>query len=145
MVIYTKDIMKEKAILFKNYLLKGLNQKEAAIASGLNPKNTTYYIKKYKLNVLNKYRKYNPVDLYFDNIDTDKKAYLLGYFIADGYIDNKRICFNSSIDDIEVFNLIKTEISQTSKLTFSNKQTGVAKRKEQVSIRITSEKIIKTL
>ena len=58
---------------------------------------------------------------YFNNIDSAMKAYLLGFFIADGYIEKNsgRICFNNSIDDISIIKEIQKQISPNSKLLYS--------------------------
>lgn len=38
----------------------------------------------------NHYRKYFHQEDFFENIDTEEKAYWLGFMFADGYITNKR-------------------------------------------------------
>jgi len=53
-------------------------------------------------------------DRFFDEIDTEEKAYILGFLIADGCIKEEkrkhkvshRIAFNNSIDDKEAIELI---------------------------------------
>jgi len=90
--------------------------------------------------------KYNHNDDYFKIIDTEKKAYILGFIIADGTIDRtirgncitNRLGFNNSIDDLEIIEQIKNEISPESILYRKNIQKGAKFRKEQVSLRITS-------
>lgn len=131
--------MKDKVIQFQKYLREGYTQRKAALLSGLLDKSTTYYIKKYNLEVIRKFGKYRSNDNYFDIIDDENKAYLLGFFIADGYVtSDKRICFNNSIDDLEIVEKANLFISPESKLYFSNKQTGAKFRKEQVSLRFKS-------
>lgn len=137
--------MKEKVIKFKQYLLEGNTQKKAAILAGINSKCTTYYINKYNLEVPEKFRHCKIDDEYFNIIDTEGKAYLLGFFIADGYIDGKRVRLNNSIDDIEVLEFFKKEIAPERKIQHSNKQTGTKFRKPQVHIGITSEPMVKVL
>jgi len=59
-------------------------------------------------------RGYSVNDTFFDDIDSEIKAYLLGYFIADGNIDKakSRFSIGSSIDDEEVINLFSKYISE---------------------------------
>lgn len=138
--------MNDKIVLFKKFLEEGHNQTKAALLSGINPKSTYDYVKKYNLIVLNKGTRYNHNIKYFDNIDTEEKAYLLGFFIADGYIENnRRVCFNNSIDDLEAIELARKEISPESKIIYSNKQKGVKFRKEQSTFRIASEQLANVL
>jgi hypothetical protein len=139
--------MTEKLLLFKKYLLEGYNIKESAKLSNIPYGSTYNYIKKYKLEVLNKNVKIKSNSFYFENIDTEYKAYILGFFIADGYIEktSNRICFNNSIDDISIIEKIMKEISPDSKLYYSNKQNGAIFRKKQVILRFTNKTIAKTL
>lgn len=138
--------MKDKIIIIKELFKKGLTPTMIANELGINPKNMHYYIKKYNIEVVNKNRSYHCNDEYFDNIDTENKAYLLGFIIADGYLSEKRrICLNNSIDDISILELFKQEVAPDSKIIMSNKQTGVKFRKKQGTIRITSHHMYKTL
>lgn len=38
-------------------------------------------------------KKYNYNENYFESIDTEKKAYILGFFYADGYNSDRQISF----------------------------------------------------
>lgn len=81
---------------------------------------------------------------YFDEIDTESKAYLLGFFVADGYLTMdkgkfKRICINQSIDDIEIVEAFKREISPDANISYSNKQAGAKFRKTQATLRLSSQ------
>jgi hypothetical protein len=88
--------------------------------------------------------KINYNEHYFDEIDTESKAYLLGFFIADGYLtndkkNNKRICINQSIDDINIVEAFKNELAPNANITKSNKQSGAKFRKPQISLRLSSK------
>lgn len=137
--------MKEEIVMFKKYLLEGYTQKKAAEMAGINPKNTTYYVKKYNLVVIKKYG-FNRVNHeYFDVIDNETKAYLLGFFLADGFLVKNEIRINNSIDDLEIIELFRKEITPESKLIYSNKQTGAIFRKEQITVRLSSVNMSNTL
>lgn len=97
--------------------------------------------------------KYKHHDDYFDNINTEAKAYLLGFIIADGSIDiikrgnciSKRLCFLNSIDDLEIIKLANREISPESNLYYRQNNIGAISRKEQVTLRIASYNLCTTL
>ncbi len=100
-----------------------------------------------------RYSKYNHNHTYFNEIDTEIKAYILGFIIADGSLDivkrgnciTSRLCFLNSIDDLEIIEIIRKEISPEMELTYRNNQSGVLKRKFQVSLRLVSSEICNIL
>jgi hypothetical protein len=81
---------------------------------------------------------------YFDIINTETKAYLLGFFIADGYLDNKRVRIQNSIDDLEIIELFRKELTPDTTICYTNKQTGAKFRKIQCATGLTSVHMIKT-
>lgn len=88
---------------------------------------------------------------YFDVIDTPEKAYLLGFFIADGCINKtsdrckSRFSVNNSIEDLEVVEAFKRELNIPNGIQYINNQKGVKKRKTQGRIRWTSQHMENTL
>lgn len=91
-------------------------------------------------------------DFYFDSIDTEKKAYILGFLIADGTIMKikrskdytYRISFSNSIDDKEAIDLIHSEICPESKIsTYTN--TNKKKAKVTYALSWTSKHMYETL
>lgn len=139
--------MKKKLLLFEKYLLEGYNIKESSEKSGIKYGSTYNYIKKYNFKTPNKGIRLKSDNSYFENINTEYKAYILGFFIADGYIEKNsgRICFNNSIDDISIIKEIQSQICPDSKLLYSNKQNQVKFRKEQVTLRFINKTIYKDL
>lgn len=90
---------------------------------------------------------------FFKNIDSELKAYILGYIIADGCItieDRKnrnskiyRVQFQSSIDDIEIITLIRDTICPLNKITIiKSKQYN---RKDICRLRIANKEIVEDL
>lgn len=61
---------------------------------------------------MNKRRKYTLNETYFDIIDTENKAYILGFLYADGYNNEKsgqiKLCLQQQ--DVSVLEFIKTEV-----------------------------------
>ena len=55
-------------------------------------------------------RKYNLNESYFEEINTPEKAYILGFFMTDGYNSNSRIRFAIQKKDYEVLDFIRNEI-----------------------------------
>ena len=70
-------ITEESIILFKKYLKEGYTQYKSAIMAEINPKSTHHLVKRYKIDVPKKFGLYRINDDYFDNIDTEEKAYIL--------------------------------------------------------------------
>lgn len=86
---------------------------------------------------------------YFDIIDSESKAYLLGFFYADGSITkNYHISLSLTEEDIEIINLFKKEICPEYKITFirsyTNKKTGYVS-KPMASITFKSKHMCETL
>ena len=96
-------------------------------------------VKRFNLNP-KKARENTIIDDFFDEINTDEKAYLLGFFIADGYISNqsgrknKRFGINQSIDDLEVVEAFKIHLNIPTKIQYVNNQNGVKSRKIQCRV-----------
>lgn len=82
---------------------------------------------------------------YFDVIDTDEKAYILGFFIADGTIDDSinRMGINIQSSDKEILELIKNELEISNSIIINNYHPEL--RKEQAQLRWSSNHMVKTL
>ena len=102
-----------------------------------------YHIRK-KLKVTADLRKYRAKDDFFDIIDSEAKAYLLGFLYADGYLaSDGRMGCRLKIDDIEMIHLIQKYICPNSPIEYSNNQNF--QRKPQCSIRWKSKKMYNRL
>jgi hypothetical protein len=88
-------------------------------------------------------------DTFFDIIDTEEKAYILGFFIADGCIKmekdkngeitHSRLCFSNSIDDEEIINHIHSVICPENKMIYTHNTKDGANRKPQITLQWTSK------
>ena len=88
-------------------------------------------------------------DAFFDNIDNEEKAYILGFFIADGCIrlekdkngeiTHSRLAFSNSVDDEEIINRIHTLICPENKIQYIHNTSDGSKRKPQLSLQWTSK------
>lgn len=89
-------------------------------------------------------RKHRPNDDFFNSIDSEVKAYLLGYLYADGYLAaDGRIGIRLQEDDVEILEMIQKYICPSSPIESSNNQNF--KRKPQHSIRWRSPIMYKRL
>ena len=98
------------------------------------------------------YRKGFVNDYYFDQIDCKDKAYLLGFFIADGCIKLQPRCKNSyalilnnSIDDEEVIRFYQERICPDNILEYYHYTKGAINRKPTVLCKWTSTHMKETL
>lgn len=108
------------------------------------PRGTWDYYVRQKLNLNADLRKYRANDTFFDVIDSEEKAYLLGFLYADGYLaSDGRMGCRLKIDDIEIIKLIQKYICPNSPIEYSNNQNF--KRKPQCSIRWKSEQMYQRL
>lgn len=102
-----------------------------------------YYVR-YKLKLKNDSRKYVANDTFFDIIDTELKAYILGFLYADGFITTDgRIGITLNIKDKEILELIRDSLSPNSKIVYVNYQN--IKRAPQVKLRFRSFQLYKRL
>lgn len=92
-----------------------------------------YWIRKRLGNKADK-RKYKANDHFFDSIDSEVKAYLLGFLYADGYLaSDGRIGIRLKEEDIEILEMIQKYICPSNPIEHSNNQNF--KRQPQCSIR----------
>lgn len=69
----------------------------------------------------NKYSKYEVDSNYFYKINTEHKAYLLGFMYADGSVNDNGISIGLKSDDLEILELFKKELKFTGKLYFNER------------------------
>lgn len=94
-------------------------------------------------------------DEFLDVIDTEEKAYILGFFIADGCIKEEidkrdngkryRLSFCNSIDDEEIIELIHKKICPENKIQHIHNTKDGANRKPQLTLQWTSNHMKNTL
>ena len=133
---------------------EGKNIKEIAEIIDIPAKRLAEMIKGFNLNI-KKGSNSKINETFFDKIDSEEKAYLLGFFIADGCMIKEekrnnsysyRFSINNSIDDIDVVLLFKKFICPNKEIKISSNQNGVKHhRKDQVILRWTSKYMFETL
>lgn len=132
-----------REIYQKEHIENGLSYSKIRNKYNISRGTWDYYIR-YKLGLSCDRRKHKANDLFFHKIDTEEKAYLLGFLYADGYLaSDGRIGCRLNIDDIEIIKLLQKHIAQQSPIEYTNNQNF--KRKQQVSIRWKSSQMYKDL
>lgn len=64
-------------------------------------------------NEFNYFKKYSVDERYFDNIDSEAKAYILGFIAADGYVVHNRFIISINSQDKNILEKIKYEMNST--------------------------------
>jgi len=155
--LFTKWLPKFNIDIILKLIKEGRNIKEISKIIGIPNRRLGEMLKFYNININKQYSIHKNHD-YFDIIDTEEKAYILGYTIADGcvsiepkkrnnviYSSSKRLSYIVSIDDREIIEKIRTEISPTTKIKEFHNTKGAVNRKLQISLRISSNKIVDDL
>lgn len=93
----------------------------------------------------------NPVNHnYFDKIDTENKAYFLGFIIADGSISDKprsngRFSILITEEDSYILKILKEDLNIQTDIKIKNYTAGAKNRKPEALIRWTSRHMLETL
>lgn len=108
----------------------------------------TKILKENNINIISnveRLRKYKINEKYFDLIDTEHKAYTLGFLYADGYNNEKKNIVKLSLieDDVEILKKIKKPICPDKPLRYYKYKSG--NRKPQYSFVIDNGHISRTL
>ena len=135
----------EKDSMVASYL-SGKTSKESAELFGLSYMACLCELKKRGIPIRNKsdYKKYSIDESIFETINTEEKAYWLGFIAADGYVSGWNLAIRLCEKDIEHLEKFKTFMRSTHPV---NKYIAKIKNKEypSCSIFIYSKKIISNL
>lgn len=161
---YLKDVKKlyeDRDWLYQKYVIENIPKSKICELANCSESSIRKYTNLYGFEI-NQYsyrhRKYDYNEDYFENIDTENKAYWLGFIMADGCITNKvgtekykmtseiRLTFNLSIVDKNHLELFCKEISNglnVKEHTTYLKATD--KKYEMCSLRVYNKKIVNDL
>lgn len=136
---------------------KGYNLKKISKIVDIPERRLGELVKQHNMNA-NRWYRNNTDHSFFDNIDNEYKAYILGFILADGcvliepkkrnnivYSYNKRITFCNSVDDYEIIEQIRNIISPKAFIKFSHNEKGVKSRKIQCQLKISSVGLVNKL
>ena len=136
--------------LYSQYIDGNIKFSQIALLCGVYPYQLQKYFKlnnlKYRQTVLDETTKHN----FFDTIDSEIKAYLLGFYLADGSMDfkNRRISLSVTKSDEYIVDLFRKYISpyykKTCSKSYTNKKTGYTS-KPMVGTCFKSNKICEVL
>lgn len=134
----------------------GLNLKQISEIIDIPTRRLGEMCKQFNLDIKRNTKNVN--ETFFDNLDSEIKFYLLGYFIADGcmikeakkrdgeiYSYSYRFTLLVSIDDLEVIKYFNKYICPNSIIKIVNNTKGAKNRKQQVSLRWVSRHMFETL
>lgn len=115
-------------------------------------------LKYYNINVPNAGYLIQHNHSFFNTVDSEDKAYILGFVLADGcvsiepkkkngniYSHTKRLAFCNSIDDLEIISLIQQKLSPNVKILHFHNTKGARNRKPQISYKVNSKEIVDDL
>lgn len=155
---FSKHISKFNEEQIKQLINNGYNISQISEIIDIPNRRLGEMLNYFKINIISSRYIKNTNHNYFSKIDSEDKAYILGFLLADGcvsiepkkrnneiYSYSKRITFCNSIDDIETISFIKDKICPTAKLKFTQNNKGAKNRKKQVQLRINSSKIVDDL
>lgn len=140
-IVITKDI---ESNLINCYIEENITCTELAKRFRLKRQSVIYRLKKSGIQIRQlQGRRFNLNHNYFNIIDTEEKAYFLGFLYADGYNYEKEnvVSIKLQKDDKEILEKFKDMLRSELKIYF---QKGVG-RKDSYSLSVRSEKLSKDL
>lgn len=127
MSTFKECLEKFDIVIASDMMLHGKTQKEIGeYFGGISSQRVSELFKHFNVKFVR--RKSFIDDKFFDEINTEEKAYILGYLVADGCIRHEvrksgnisyRIAFNNSIDDKETIELIHSLICPNTAIKIS--------------------------
>lgn len=129
---------------------QGKNAKEIATILELKYHQPIYnFFKKYNLYHKERIykRKYTLNEDYFKVINTEYKAYILGFICADGYVAEDRLVISLSVIDTKILEDIRKEFSSNQPLKFFERPNpyNFNKSCKMVELQISSKKFVEPL
>lgn len=141
-------IEEKKEIIDFYYNNQDVNVEEIRKKFKLTKRAMPNIFKEFNINSLKRNR-YTLDESFFDDIDNELKAYLLGYLFADGFVGNEKfnnIVFSQKIEDGESVVLFKNAINFTGDLRkVAPSKTSFPNSKEQLVINFSSSHMAKKL
>ena len=145
---YNKLTEKDKKNIVENYYnKKELSKRELAIFCNVSVRSIARVLKEEGINTKLK-NKYTLNDNYFETIDTEHKAYWLGFLYADGYVGDEtynNIVIGLCEKDIEQLENFKKDIQYTGNIRTSKNSGGYNTKYKGVVINFSSKKMASDL
>lgn len=90
-------------------------------------------------------RRYSCDDSYFSIIDTEAKAYLLGFLMADGCIYKKQVILSLAVNDLAMVERFRSELKIESAVRRTFPKQGFSSNTEMATVRFTSPQVVADL
>lgn len=132
---------------YEDYLNGDLTLKEICKQFNCTQNSLDYFFQEQNWLPRRTYIKLNTRDNYFDKIDTPEKAYIFGFYIADGCIVKNKICFALNEEDLQILIDIKTQLCPAAQINYQKERRNKSGILSHPTYRlaITSDRIVKTL
>ena len=147
MVELTEKRVKE--IYNDDYISNGMAMNQIGKKYGVSGTTIRRYFKKYNLKAktLSDYKKYSVNDNYFETIDTENKAYWLGFLYADGCVQNQKNTVSLVLAKKDYNHLVKfkNDLNSEYNIRTSCVELDDGRTKEYVITNITSKKMVADL
>jgi len=140
--------MKYKEIITKEfledlYIKKELSINEISKITPYSRPTLVKYMRYYNMEIDNagkkgriKSIKSNDLNInYFDNIDEDAKAYILGFLLGDGYIIRERINITVALEDEDIIKQISEKLSAEEYISYSKYKSKNRNEQDKCTLR----------
>lgn len=129
--------------ILKEFIKQGKTLKELGEYYNVHSSSIGRALRKLGIEYNLQVRKIVKVNNMFNTIDTELKAYLLGFFAADGCVYDKfRFGLCVAEQDRYIINLFKDSIAPDSYIKETQNSKGAKNRQKQLFLRISSEEIV---
>jgi hypothetical protein len=135
----TQEIIEEVCTLYES----GLSEEKVGKQVNLCRKTVRNILKNNNIKIRDnsEYRTYSLNEHYFDKIDTQNKAYILGFFYADGNVsvDKYNIQLGIQARDVEILEKMKEEFGSDCKLFLQERSKNNYKHQDIITLQIHSK------
>ena len=144
-----KEIEDIRVLYFEEYkTLKEISELYNVAVNSIKKLLKTYFLEEYKIASKRNYKNLSIDHNFFEKIDTEEKAYILGFLLADGNIyisgNSYKLRFSIAIQDINILYKIKDILHLNSKIGIQ-KRKGRENSQEECYLSWTSKKQFKDL
>lgn len=133
--------------ILKLYTKEQLSMSKIASVLGVSSARVKRVLVKNNIEIRsNNYYKTKEIDIdFFVKIDSEEKAYVLGFMYADGYISGKYFGFKQSAKDREILEKIRVALKSKHKIGEYINNNGYGQGKAYCSLAISNEKMVSDL
>lgn len=139
-------ITKENIKIIQEFIKQGYTLSMLGKEYKIHPSSMGRALNKLGINYNLEIEKIEKNEGFFEQIDSELKAYLLGFFVADGCVyDASRFGLCIAEQDTYIVELFRKAISPKSKIKYIHNTKNAKNRQRQLMIRISSKKLVNDL